>query len=70
MRYALLAMALLLAVGCSPKPYVGDARDLHAAMGSRASRWRRRRLSLRRRHWARKRRTCRWCSRRRSGGCG
>ena len=32
-RYALTAMALLLAVGCSPKPYVGDARDLHAAMG-------------------------------------
>ena len=36
MRYALLAMALLLVVvGCSPKPYVGDARDLHDAMGSR-----------------------------------
>ena len=38
MRYALTAMgmlAALVAVGCSPKPYVGDARDLHAAMGSR-----------------------------------
>ena len=33
MRYALTAMALLLTVGCSPKPYVGDARDLHEAMG-------------------------------------
>ena len=35
MRYTVMAMAALLAVGCSPKPYVGDARDLHAAMGSR-----------------------------------
>ena len=34
-RYGLMAMAVLLAVGCSPKPYVGDARDLHEAMGSR-----------------------------------
>ena len=34
-RFGLMAMALLLAVGCSPKPYVGDARDLHDAMGSR-----------------------------------
>ena len=33
MRYGLMAVALLLALGCSPKPYVGDARDLHAAMG-------------------------------------
>ena len=24
----------LLAVGCSPKPYMGKARDLHAEMGS------------------------------------
>ena len=35
MRFGMMAMALLLAVGCSPKPYVGDARDLHEAMGSR-----------------------------------
>ena len=25
----------LLAAGCSPKPYLGEARDLHEAMGSR-----------------------------------
>ena len=30
-----MAIAVLLVVGCSPKPYVGDPRDLHAAMGSR-----------------------------------
>ena len=40
MRRFVLAgtVAGLLAVvsaGCSPKPYVGDARDLHEAMGSR-----------------------------------
>ena len=35
MRYGLIAIAALIAVGCSPKPYVGDARDLHEAMGSR-----------------------------------
>ena len=28
-------LAGLLAVGCSPKPYLGEARDLHEAMGSR-----------------------------------
>ena len=39
MRYrglVLMAAGLaVLAAGCSPKPYVGDARDLHEAMGSR-----------------------------------
>ena len=30
-----MAIAVLLVVGCSPKPYVGNARDLHEAMGSR-----------------------------------
>ena len=35
MRFGLMAMAVLVAVGCSPKPYVGDSRDLHEAMGSR-----------------------------------
>ena len=34
-RYALMAIAVLVAASCTPKPYVGDARDLHAAMGSR-----------------------------------
>jgi len=34
-RYGLIVVAVLLAAGCAPKPYVGDARDLHAAMGSR-----------------------------------
>ena len=34
-RFGLLAMVVLLAVGCSPKPYVGDARNLHETMGSR-----------------------------------
>ena len=35
MRYGLIVIAVLVVVGCSPKPYVGDARDLHEAMGSR-----------------------------------
>ena len=35
MRYGLIAIAVLVATGCSPKPYVGDARDLHEAMGTR-----------------------------------
>ena len=37
MRYGVLlaAVVAVLLVGCSPKPYVGDARDLHEAMGSR-----------------------------------
>ena len=35
MRYALTAMAVLIALGCSPKPYVGGARDLHEAMKPR-----------------------------------
>ena len=35
MRYVFMAMAVLLAAGCSPKPYVGEPRDLHEAMGSR-----------------------------------
>ena len=34
-RCGLVLIAVLVAVGCSPKPYVGDARDLHEAMGSR-----------------------------------
>ncbi len=38
MRYGLIAIAVLLAAGCSPKPYLGDARDLHEAMGSRGER--------------------------------
>ena len=29
------ALAGLLAAGCSPKPYVGEARDLHEEMGAR-----------------------------------
>ena len=28
-------MLAVVSAGCSPKPYVGDARDLHEAMGSR-----------------------------------
>ena len=35
-RYGLIVVAALLAAGCAPKPYVGDARDLHAAMGLRS----------------------------------
>ena len=35
MRCGLILIAALVAAGCSPKPYVGDARDLHEAMGSR-----------------------------------
>ena len=32
---ALIALALSLLAGCTPKPYTGKARDLHAEMGSR-----------------------------------
>ena len=37
MRYGsvMAAVVAVLLAGCSPKPYVGDARDLHKAMGSR-----------------------------------
>lgn len=35
MIYGLIAVAALLLAGCSPKPYVGEPRDLHEAMGSR-----------------------------------
>ena len=38
MRYRtgmLIVAGIALLTGCSPKPYVGDARDLHEAMGSR-----------------------------------
>ena len=35
MRYGWFVIAVLAVTGCSPKPYVGDARDLHEAMGSR-----------------------------------
>ncbi|MDE0205744.1 MAG: TraV family lipoprotein [Candidatus Tectomicrobia bacterium] len=35
MGYGLLLVVTLVVSGCSPKPYVGDARDLHGAMGSR-----------------------------------
>ena len=37
MRYGfmLIAVVALLAAGCSPKPYLGEPRDLHEAMGSR-----------------------------------
>ena len=37
MRYGSVwvAVVAVLLAGCSPKPYVGDARDLHEAMGSR-----------------------------------
>ena len=35
MRYGWVVIAVLLAMGCTPKPYVSDARDLHKAMGSR-----------------------------------
>ena len=34
-RCGLILIAVLVAVGCTPKPYVGDARDLHEAMESR-----------------------------------
>ena len=34
-RYALLGLIVgLLAVGCTPKPYLGESRDLHAEMGA------------------------------------
>ena len=32
---AMVACLLAAAAGCTPKPYVGGARDLHEAMGSR-----------------------------------
>ena len=39
MRHSVLVVVIAgvmtVAAGCTPKPYVGDARDLHAAMGSR-----------------------------------
>ena len=38
MRYVagiLVVAGTVALAGCTPKPYVGDARDLHAAMGSR-----------------------------------
>ena len=34
MRIAAAVLAGLLAAGCSPKPYMGKPRDLHAEMGS------------------------------------
>ena len=33
--FVLVAVVAVLLAGCSPKPYMGDARDLHEAMGSR-----------------------------------
>lgn len=32
---AMVAGVMTVTAGCTPKPYVGDARDLHAAMGAR-----------------------------------
>ena len=34
MRMAAAVLAGLLATGCSPKPYMGQPKDLHAEMGS------------------------------------
>ena len=34
-HYALFGLMVgLLAVGCTPKPYLGESRDLHAEMGA------------------------------------
>ena len=35
LRTTLTLALLLVLAGCSPKPYTGKARDLHAGMGSR-----------------------------------
>ena len=35
MRSTLTLVLLLVLAGCTPKPYTGKARDLHAEMGSR-----------------------------------